>query len=222
MKIYVINGKEFKVNVLIKKTNKNTYFRYKNGIINITSPKSLSDEYVISTIKKYYNRLIKMESNISKSNTIHYLGNEYPIIVYDSTRNYLEIKNDIAYIYTSKLDDKHIYKIVYSYYFEAIKDIIECHHLEYEDKFNVSNIRYSIKDVKTYFGQCNPKKKIISLSAKLAKYKKELILSVLAHELAHFKYQNHQSSFYNYLESIIPGYRKLQKELKRTKYNDKY
>jgi predicted metal-dependent hydrolase len=221
MKTYVVNGDEFKVDIVIKRSNKNIYFRFKKGIIQITTPKALDDKYITSMLKKHYNKLKKMSENIV-SDSIHYLGNEYNLMIYQSDKNNIEFKDNIAYIYTNKIDEHYIYKIIYNKYFELIKDIIEQYHLQYESMFNVSDVKYVIKDVKTYFGQCNSKKKIIVLSAKLAKYDKELILSVLAHELAHFKYQNHSQNYYNYLEMIVPGYRKMQKQLKRLKYNDKY
>ena len=222
MKTYVVNGVEFKVDITIKKTNKNIYFRFKDGVIKITTPKVLDDSYITSMLKKHYNKLVKMINNNYISDSIHYLGKEYNLMIYESDKNYIEFKDDIAYIYTTNDNEKNIYKIIYNEYFETIKNIISKYHLEYEAMFKVSNIKYAIKDVKTYFGQCNSKKKIVVLSAKLAKYDIELILSVLAHELGHFKYQNHSQAYYNYLEMIVPGYRKMQKQLKRLKYNDKY
>ena len=60
------------------------------------------------------------------------------------------------------------------------------------------------------------------MNVKLAKYDIKYILSVIYHECAHFKIQNHQEEYYKYLESIYPNYRKVQKELRSIKYNEKY
>ena len=222
MKKFVINNNEFIVEVIVKRNNKRVYLRYKDGIIMITTPVLLSDEYITSMIKKHYNSIIKIANNTYKKDSIHYLGKEYMLMVYDSSKDYVEFKDDIAYIYTSNNNESHIYNIVYKEYFNTIKMILEEYHQEYEMMFDVNNIHYKIKDVKGYFGECYSKRKLVIMNAKLAKYDKPLILSVLAHELAHFKYQNHSKDFYDYLEMLIPGYRKLQKELKRTKYHDKY
>ncbi|MCM1197024.1 MAG: M48 family metallopeptidase, partial [Roseburia sp.] len=78
------------------------------------------------------------------------------------------------------------------------------------------------KNVKGYYGECFSKKNLIILSTKLAKYDLKYILSVIYHECAHFKYQNHQKEFYDYLEERYPNYQKVQRELRKIRYNEKY
>jgi predicted metal-dependent hydrolase len=75
----------------------------------------------------------------------------------------------------------------------------------------INNIR--IKNIKTRWGSCSTKKNI-NLSLYLMLLPDALIDYVIFHELAHIKHQNHSASFWNHLEKIYPGAKKLDKQMK--------
>ncbi|MFC1720949.1 M48 family metallopeptidase [Patescibacteria group bacterium] len=73
--------------------------------------------------------------------------------------------------------------------------------------------RISVKNQKTRWGSCSGKKnlnfnyKIVFLSQKLQDY-------IIVHELCHLKEMNHSRKFWIQVESILPDYKAMRKDLK--------
>ena len=216
------NGYNFFIEIKIKPKNKYVYCRYKNDIITITTFRNLSDAEIKKIIVDNFDNFIE-RMNKPLPTTIHYLGKEYNIKVINNEEENIILENNTMYISTLDSSDNNITKLIYNLYGKTIIDIVKANHEYYEMLFEINfKVKYNIKTVKTYFGECYSKRGIININTKLAKYPIDMILSVLAHELAHFKYPNHSNDFYQYLESKTPGYIKLRKKFKNLKYNDKY
>jgi predicted metal-dependent hydrolase len=81
-------------------------------------------------------------------------------------------------------------------------------------KYNFSFNRLSLRNQKTRWGSCSASGNI-SLNYRLMKYRKEVIDYVIIHELCHLKEMNHSKKFWNLVESLVPGYKLLKRELKR-------
>lgn len=69
------------------------------------------------------------------------------------------------------------------------------------------------KALKTRWGSCSSNG-IINLNIWLMQLTDELIDYVIAHELTHLHHQHHQADFWRELETMIPNYKQLRKELK--------
>ncbi|MDC0230872.1 M48 family metallopeptidase [Aureispira] len=76
----------------------------------------------------------------------------------------------------------------------------------------INDIR--IKKIKSRWGSCSIKKNI-NLSLYLMLLPDELIDYVIYHELAHIKHQNHSAKFWEHLEVLYPGAKKLDKQMKQ-------
>lgn len=222
MRTLTYNGYNFFIEIKIKPKNKYVYCRYKNGVITITTFRKLTDSEIKKIIVDNFDSLLELINKPMPTN-VHYLGKEYQIKVINSNEENIILVDNIMYINTLTNTDDNKKKLIYNLYSSTLKQIVVENHKFYESLFEVNIlVKYQIKTVKTYFGECYSKRGLINLNTKLAKYPKDMILSVLAHELAHFKYQNHSKVFYDYLESKTPGYMKLRKRFKNLKYNDKY
>ena len=94
-----------------------------------------------------------------------------------------------------------------------------CEHL-YErllylsEKFNFSFNRITFRFQKTRWGSCSTKNNL-NLNIKLIKLPQELQDYVILHELVHIKVKNHSPLFWQELEKILPGAKKLNKELNK-------
>lgn len=75
-----------------------------------------------------------------------------------------------------------------------------------------------IKNAKTRWGSCSSVNNI-NLNLHLMRLPNHLIDYVILHELAHTKVKNHSNDFWNFLESICPNSKSLDKEMKN--YNPK-
>ena len=74
--------------------------------------------------------------------------------------------------------------------------------------------RIVIRNSKTRWGSCNHKKSYINLSLRLIEKPLSAVRYVVLHELTHLLYPHHQKSFYDFIEKIMPDYRKQEQILK--------
>ncbi|OPX28817.1 MAG: hypothetical protein B1H06_02530 [Candidatus Cloacimonas sp. 4484_143] len=81
-------------------------------------------------------------------------------------------------------------------------------------RFNFSFNRVTFRKQKTRWGSCSAKNNL-SLNIKLYKLPLELQDYVLLHELVHTTIKNHSQHFWQELEELMPGAKRLDKELKK-------
>ena len=86
-------------------------------------------------------------------------------------------------------------------------------------KFNYSYNKISVKNTKSRWGSCSASN-TINLNIQLMRLPDRLIDYIIVHELTHTVYKNHRQTFWKRMESILPGARKLDKEL--NKYHLEY
>ncbi len=76
--------------------------------------------------------------------------------------------------------------------------------------YNVNEV--SVRNNKTRWGSCSGKNNI-SLNIHLMRLPERLIDYVIMHELVHTKVKNHSKYYWDALEKVLPGARKLDKQL---------
>lgn len=79
---------------------------------------------------------------------------------------------------------------------------------EYCDRAGDETPRLSVGDARRRWGSCSGKKSI-RLSWRLIMAPAFVRRSVVAHEVAHLQHMNHSKAFYNHLDSIFEGDRKV-------------
>lgn len=70
-----------------------------------------------------------------------------------------------------------------------------------------------VRTMRSRWGSCDAKAGVITLNARLLRFRSEVIECVIMHELAHFRYRKHGPRFYGLLGDLCPGYEALQAEL---------
>ncbi len=224
--LYTLNGKGVEVINVIRRRNSIALRVVSDSKIEIYSPYPLKDDDIynfLSRHKRFIARRICTDHQ--EEDTLHLLGNKYKYRIVQSDFNSLYFDDYLkeVRIYTKRNDDKYIFRLVNEYYKGILIDIVNKNIEEIKIKMNIHfNIDFEYKRVNSYYGECFNKKGLVILNTKLAKYEMKYILSVIYHELAHFYYQNHQDKFYKLLEDVFPNYKRIQKELRSIKYNDKY
>jgi len=71
----------------------------------------------------------------------------------------------------------------------------------------------SIRQQQTRWDRCSARR-LISLNARLLFLPPELVTYVLVHELCHTKHLNHSPRFWRLVESYLPDYRQLDRQLR--------
>lgn len=74
--------------------------------------------------------------------------------------------------------------------------------------------RVRVRKIKYAWGSCSSGKNI-TINEKLICYSQKAIRYVILHELCHLKYMNHSKEFWNLVESYMPEYNQIKKELKQ-------
>ena len=231
-----IKDLDINVEVIYKPTNKNIYFKYKNDTLIITVNTKYQYNHIDSLVKKnedlIYNFIIKAKSKVinKKSNTIHFFGKEYKLIIKEDYRYSVVVNNDSIEIHTNINSSKQIKSILYNFYLQGLKTYIDSifnqaviDFIDIKRIYNFNDIpRLDYKLAKTFFGKCYPKRNLIVLNVLLAKYDKTYIKSVLYHEFCHFTFLDHQKGFYLLYEAKFPNARQIQHDLRKIKYNDLY
>ncbi|MDQ6985337.1 MAG: SprT family zinc-dependent metalloprotease [Candidatus Dojkabacteria bacterium] len=78
--------------------------------------------------------------------------------------------------------------------------------------------RISVKDQKSRWGSCSSKKNL-NFNWKLILVDKIEMDYVIVHELAHLRQMNHSSKFWDIVESIMPRYKEIKRNLRSKEKN---
>jgi predicted metal-dependent hydrolase len=84
----------------------------------------------------------------------------------------------------------------------------------WQERIGVVAERIRLRQMKTRWGVCNVKSRIITINTELAKYPSECLEYVMVHELAHLKVAAHNEKFWNIVSEQIPDYKIWRKMLK--------
>ena len=207
---YVVDGYECNI-VIEKKNNKNTYIKVKeNNTILVTTNYLVSKNQIMKLIdnnKSFIIRSLKrLEKKQERNDKFLLLGKEYNIIVMPNSK--IEIINNNIYIPNMKKLDNWLNK--------QIKDLF-LKRLDYYYNLFEENIPYPslrIRKMKTRWGVCNTKLKVITLNSELLKYDITKLDYVVVHELSHLIHPNHSKNFWLVVSKYCPNYKKIRKELR--------
>lgn len=207
---FEIEGELYPIEI-IKKNNKNTYIRIKEGnTISITVPFLYSEKKALKILeenKKSIEKMIKKrEAKKEMEEGIWFLGKKY---------DYIQTPLYEFEIYQNKIFAENE-KTVEKYFAQKRKEIYT-EHLDYwyhqfEEKIPYPKLK--IRTMKTRWGVCNKRDNSVTLNTELLKYDLEKLDYVIIHELSHFKHFNHSTDFWLLVEKYCPNYKQIRKELK--------
>lgn len=208
--VFNYKGKEYEVEI-IRKDNKNTYVRFRDDKIYVTTNYFASDKYIDNLLKENYKSICKMikkvENKPKDSNLFLLFGKYYEII-------YGDFENDISLDETSikALNEKVLCKWLDKY----IHTIFYRHLMHWYDNFeeSIPLPTLKIRKMRTRWGVCNTKKHTITLNSELYKYDLECLDYVVIHELSHLIEGNHSKAFWRIVEKYCPNYKEIKKKLK--------
>ena len=144
-----------------------------------------------------------------------YLGKQYRIEVIEDKKNEVSYKG--RYIQIKTKNKSNVEKLLNEWYrikanekFEAIASPL----IEKFKKYNVKPIGVYIQEMKTRWGSCTPKGKII-LNPELIKTPKGCIEYVIIHELCHLVHHNHNQKFFDLQLKESPLWDRWKKKLEQ-------
>ncbi len=196
---------------IIRKKNKNIYFRVKDDLkLYIYAPMYLSGKSILKLIAENETQILKMyEHKEDKKKDIDkfiYLGKKY------------YIEEDASVISVTFKDQKVLtpsQDALLEFTREKIEEIYGKEIELCKKCFSrLPEFTWRVRDMKTRWGVCNTKKNIITLNTELIKKDIELIDYVIIHEISHFFEGNHGKKFWHIVSLACPNYKECRKKLK--------
>ncbi|MCF6149992.1 MAG: M48 family metallopeptidase [Candidatus Kuenenia sp.] len=92
-----------------------------------------------------------------------------------------------------------------------IPELIE----KWEKKLNVKLNNWQVKQMKTKWGSCNIRKKIIWLNLELAKKPVNCLEYIIVHEMIHVLERHHNDKFFHHMKTNLPNWKQMKKELNK-------
>lgn len=205
-----IDGNIIKV-IIIKKNIKNMYFRIdENSNLLITTNKWVSEAEIKRVInekkdvilKMYHHKIKELDSNAY----FIYLGEKYSVI-YDESIKQVGFRGSEIITKNDKMLDK--------FYLNKCLEIFQSRINDKKILFsNLPSFDLRLRKMKTRWGVCNVKEKIITLNTELLKKDISLIDYVIIHEMCHFFHPNHSKDFWFLVSKYYPYYKEARKMLK--------
>lgn len=88
-------------------------------------------------------------------------------------------------------------------------------------KLREDGVSWKLRKVKTFWGSCNWRKRLITYNPELAHAPRELVEYVVVHELTHLKAHDHGKRFYALMDERLPDWQTLRRALnKRERMKD--
>lgn len=194
---------------IIKKNNKNTYVRVKNGEIVVTTNYLTNKNSIIKLINDNKDSIIKMinkdSKKMDKNENFYYFGKKYDVIYGFSD---FDITDDKIYVLDKKSLDKYMNKNI----IDIFNNRLNYWYNIFEERIPVPNLK--IRKMTSRWGVCNIKNHNVTLNYQLSKYDICCLDYVIVHELSHFIHPNHSRNFWNLVGKYYPKYKECRKMLK--------
>ena len=207
--VYNINGRNYDVAITYKRI-RNIHFRFDGEKFLISCPKRTSWSAIKSGLDKYAKKLIDrcVKVNAISSDYIYIFGNK--IELSDSGLITMVDGTLIRYDDTNQLLKK-LRKLFLNY--------VTSRTVFFEQQMNAPHYLVKVRQMKSRYGSNNRSKKTITYSLTLLHYSKEIIDSVIIHELTHCFVYDHSDKFYRLLYKYCPNYDILRKKLIKAEFN---
>ena len=80
-------------------------------------------------------------------------------------------------------------------------------------RLRIEPFGWKLRKVKTFWGCCNWRRRLVTYNVELARAPRELVEYVVVHELTHFDAHDHGPKFYALMDARLPGWQDLRRKL---------
>ena len=214
---------------LVKETRKSLSIRvFPDMRVIIKVPEQATDHEINIFINKKRTWLIKQLAYFKQfcncmvltklsGSSMLYLGRQYKLLVIKSLQKNIKIEKNKIVLYVPFVDKDFENKKILEEWLNKRASTIFQERLIYMhsmfDKVPLPQIK--IRKLSRRWGSYLHKTNTIILNPCLIQAQKPAIDFIIAHELCHYYYKEHNSSFYNLLESKVPNWKQIESKMEQ-------
>lgn len=223
--------------LLTRKSVKNVNLRIKpEGEVLVSASNSVPTDFIDAFIEKKQRYIFSVLSRYEEKKKLfqavpkRYVSGESYDLLGKSLRLKVEankeenVYTDGVYIFL-KVKDKDDFrhkeimmsKWLKQYQTTVFEELLQEKYLLFE-KYGVTYPTLKIRNMKSRWGSCQPKKGIITLNSKLIEAPRNCIEYVILHELVHFIHPNHSRQFWDFVAMMMPDWKERKEELEKRIY----
>lgn len=157
--------------------------------------------------------------NLENGGIVYLKGEPYKVKLFRSNKNYIEIMDKFVEIHIKEkyMDNKEYIRKTYNTWLKNYAmEVFTAEILKYQQQMRAYGIpmpEVEIKQMKSTWGLCIPKRNKVKFSLNLIKTPNSCIEYVVIHELSHFKHLNHSKNFYHFVSIFMPDWKERKKRL---------
>ncbi len=200
-----------------------------DGIVKVTAPLKMNDEAIrlavisrLAWIKKQKTKYEKQQRQTRREFVSgeghYYLGKLYKLRVIEATGKpyiYIKGKKEIFLEINKPNNALRREQISEKWYRKQLSQQVDRLTLKWIKTIPVEYKKIGIRKMKTRWGSCNQRTKIIWLNLELIKKPESCIEYVLVHELCHLLEKHHNDNFIKLMDKYLPKWEKLKDDLNR-------
>lgn len=215
-----------------------------DGTVEVRAPKWVTKAEIQRFVDEKANWIIKKRQEAAKRNCVskkHYtedavfacLSKEYRLHIAESGRNAVGVEDnpqnasdespDTLLIKTIRTDEDYVKELLMKWCSRQLKEYVRKKAAEYlpmlselaarEGKPEPEIWKITIRNVKSRWGSCSAKG-ALNFNVKLVMAPVFAVDYVIAHELCHLLYMNHQAEFWEAVQALVPDCRERRRYLK--------
>lgn len=215
-----------------------------DGTVEVRAPKWVTKAEIQRFVDEKANWIIKKRQEAAKRNCVskkHYtedavfacLSKEYRLHIAESGRNAVgavdkplnasDGEQDILLIKTNNTDEEYVKELLMKWCSRQLKEYVRKTAAEYmpvltelaiqKGKSKPEIWKITIRNVKSRWGSCSAKGGL-NFNVKLVMAPTFAVDYVIAHELCHLLYMNHQAEFWDAVQTLVPDYKERRRFLK--------
>jgi len=163
--------------------------------------------WIVKKISEKEKRIKEVEKTFLPGEKFLYLGGWYPLEMHESGSQGPPLKLAFGKFILSHDHIAEARDLFCNWYKREAKEKITERVDYYSNRFQLFPEGIKITSARFRWGSCSRDNRL-SFSWRIIMASLTVIDYVLIHELAHIREKNHSEKFWNYLESVFPGYRK--------------
>lgn len=203
-----LDNYEYEVRI-IRKNNRNTYIRVRDGMIVVTTNYFTSEKSIEKLIKDNKISIMKMVKQDSKKqereDNFYYFGKSYDVVY-----GFLDVSIEGNKIYAK--DEKSLFRYLNESIVKIYLERLMYWYNVFEEDIPKPNLK--IRKMTSRWGVCNTKNHNVTLNYQLVKYDISCLDYVIVHELSHFIHPNHSKEFWGLVGKYYPRYKECRRMLK--------